>query len=252
MKLSVIIPAYNDLEAVMRCVQSVRDTTNPHRTEVLVQDDCSPNVNMPPLLGPMCKRNAENLGFPGNCNAGAARARGDVILLLNHDIWIAQRGWDVRLLDFFELTPRAGIAGPTLLFPDGSVQSVGGGFDGACHPYHIALGAANPDWEPIATPREVAWITGAAFAVRASIWHDLGGFDTGYIGGYFEDVDFCLRARQAGHTVWHRPNIRMFHGVGSTGGNPHFMHNAMRFKARWVDTKIVKPEIGSLKEGWWA
>ena len=252
MKLSVIIPAYNDLEAVLRCMQSVIQTTSPHRTEVLIQDDASPNVIMPPLLGNMCQRNEHNLGFPANCNAGAARARGDVIMLLNHDVWITQRGWDERLLDFFELTPKAAVAKPTLLFPDGRVQSVGGEFDAACHPFHVALGAQNPDWQPIATPRPVSWVTGAAFAVRATVWREFGGFDTAYAGGYFEDVDFCVRARVAGHEVWHRPNIRMYHGTGSTGGNPRFMQNAMLFKQRWVDTKIVSPDDNVLRERFWA
>jgi GT2 family glycosyltransferase len=226
--------------------------TNPQLTEILVQDDCSPQFNMPLLLGEICQRNTDNLGFPGNCNAGAARARGDVIMFVNHDVWVQQRGWDSRLLSFFEIVTKAGVAGPTLLFPDGRVQSVGGEFDSAGHPYHTALGASNPDWEPIAKPRIVDWITGAAFAVRATLWRELGGFSTDYIGGYFEDVDFCLRAEQAGYGTWHRPNIRMYHGVGSTGGNPHFMHNAMLFKSRWVDTKIVTPGIGGLRERWWA
>ena len=252
MKLSVIIPAYNDLEAVLRCMTSVMQTVNPQRVELLVQDDASPHVNMPSLLGNVCQRNPENLGFPGNCNAGALRATGDVLMLLNHDVWITQRGWDRRLLDFFELTPQAAVAGPTLLFPDGRVQSVGGAFDIACQPFHTALGAQNPDWEPIATPRAVSWITGAALAVRASVWRELGGLDTAYEGGYFEDVDFCMRARQAGYEVWHRPNIRMYHGSGSTGGNPKFMQNAMLFKQRWVDTKIVTPDEGVLRERWWA
>lgn len=251
MKLSVVIPAYNNLEAVLRCMQSVAQTTNPQRTEFLVQDDCSPNIVMPPLLGGICQRNEQNLGFPGNCNAGAARARGDVILLLNHDVWVTQRGWDMRLLDFFDLTPEAAVAGPTLLFPNGNVQSVGGEFDAAGQPYHTALNAVNPDWAPINTPREVPWITGAAFAVRRSVWEQLGGFDTGYIGGYFEDVDFCVRARLAGYTVWHCPNIRMYHGVGSTGGNPHFMANAMRFKRLWVDTDKIGPRDSILKERFW-
>ncbi len=242
MKLSVIIPAYNHLENVLRCLTAVRATTNPANTEVLVQDDCSPDVNLPPLLGDCCQRNATNLGFPGNCNAGARRARGDVLFFLNQDCWPIGASWDRRLLDFFELQPEAGIAGPTLLFPDGRVQSVGGEFDAACQPYHVALGAQNPDWEPIARPRQVPWITGAALAVRRATWQQLGGFDEGYAPAYFEDVDLCLRAREAGWQVWHRPSVRFYHGVGSTGGSPTFMQSALRFKERWVDTGKVKPD----------
>lgn len=252
MNLSVIIPAYNHATEVMRCLQSLWSTADPARTQVVVQDDASPEYDGPTLFGAICERNPRNLGFPGNCNAGARRAAGDVILLLNQDVFGAQPGWDVRLLDFFEQTPRAGVAGPTLLFPDGRVQSVGGEFDLACQPYHLALGAANPDWEPINTARPVPWVTGAAFAVRRTVWEQLGGFDEGYVGGYWEDVDFCVRAQLAGYDVWHRPEVRFFHAVGSTGGNPHFRANALRFKAKWVDTGHITPDCNAIQVRFWA
>jgi GT2 family glycosyltransferase len=251
MNLSVIIPAYNHAHDVMRCYQSVRATTDPTRTEVLIQDDCSPDYLGPILFGPLCERNPRNLGFPANCNAGARRAAGDVILLLNQDTFTVQPGWDALLLDFFAQTERAGVAGPTLLFPDGRVQSVGGEFDAACQPYHVALGAANPEWAPINTPRPVPWITAAAFAVRRACWESLGGFDEAYVGGYFEDVDFCVRAQLAGWQVWHRPDIRFFHEVGSTGGNPRLMQNALRFKAQFVDTHLVTPDCSWIQEHFW-
>lgn len=251
MRLSVIIPAYNHLADVLKCRMALLNTTNRALTEVLIQDDASPEYNGPDLFGPTCERNAENLGFAGNCNAGAMRALGDVIMFVNQDVWPINAGWDKRLLDFFELTTQAGIAGPTLLFPDGRVQSVGGKFDIAGQPYHDALGYANPDWEPIATPREVAWITGAAMAVRRETWQQLGGFDTAYERGYFEDVDLCLRAHDAGWRVWHRPNVRMYHATGSTGGNPHFWKNAMTFKQRWVDSGRVVPDVPYRMMGWW-
>ena len=251
MKLSIVIPAYNHAQDVMRCVQSLLATTDRSQTEILIQNDASLEYHGPTIFGPVCERNPRNLGFPGNCNAGARRARGDVFLFLNQDTYTSQVGWDTRLLDFFELTDRAGVAGPTLLFPDGRVQSVGGEFDVACQPYHIALGATNPDWEPIATARQVPWVTGAAFAVRRTCWEQLSGFDEAYRGGYFEDVDFCVRAKLEQWEVWHRPNIRFYHHVGSTGGNLHFHQNALLFKARWVDTHLVEPNCSYLQEKFW-
>jgi GT2 family glycosyltransferase len=251
MRLSVIIPAYNHLDKVLRTVQSVLHTTDRQRTEVLVQDDASPEYDGPTVLGPMCKRSMQNLGFGGNCNEGAKRARGDVLLFLNQDCWPIQTGWDEKLLDFFELESQAGIAGPTLLFPDGRVQFAGGAFDVACQPYHVALGAENPDWEPIATPRKVGWVTGAALAVRRVVWDQLGGFDAVY-KAYFEDVDLCVRAQLHGWDVWHRPNIRFYHSVGSTGGSPHFMDSARTFKARYVDSGMITPDCHFMMVRYWA
>jgi len=253
MKLSVIIPAFNSLHDVIRCAESVRRTTAREHCEILVQDDASPELNLLDYIpGPFNPaRNAENLGFPGNCNAGAARATGDVLMFVNQDVIVTQPGWAIRLLEWFDEVPEMGIAGPTLLFPHGAIQSVGGAFDARLQPYHEALGYVNRDWKPINTPRAVSWVTGAALAIRRELWQALGGFDTVYGRGYFEDVDLCIRAAQFGAETWHLPGIVMTHRVGSTGGSPHFGTSAQAFKARWVDTNLIEADTNSIKERYW-
>lgn len=252
MNLSVIIPAYDALEDVLHAVVSIRRTTDEARVEVLVQDDCSPRVNFTEYMPPhIAQRNPENLGFPGNCNAGAARARGDVLMFINQDARALRYGWDRILLDWFVELPFMGIAGPTLLFPDGRVQSVGGKFDGHCQPYHPLLGAQNAHYGEYALPRRVSWVTGAALAIRRDLWQALGGFDTVYGRGYFEDVDLCVRAQMAGAEVWHLPGVQLQHRVGSTGGNPRYMQNALEFKRRWVDTKKITPDTHHVRERFW-
>jgi len=252
-RLSVIIPAFDHLADVSRCLKSVRDTTDPVLTEVLIQDDASKMYSGPLIFGDICERNSPNLGFAGNCNAGAKRAQGEILFFLNQDCYTEQQGWDAKLLALFDAEKQCGVAGPTLLFPDGRVQSVGGQFDAASQPYHVALHAVNPDWAPINTQRVVGWVTGAAFAVRRGLWNMCGGFDIAYGRGYFEDVDFCVRAQLEGWQVWHEPGVRFTHSVGSTGGNPGgFAKNAMTFKRRWVDTKYVTPDVPVIKVNYWA
>lgn len=252
MRLSVIIPAYNHLELVMRAYQSISATTDRALTEVLVQDDASTEYNGE-LMFPagVCQRNSPNLGFAGNCNAGAKRAAGEVLMFFNQDALVTVPGWDRVLLDRFDSTPECAIVGPTILFPDGRVQSVGGLFDAKGQPFHNALGSRNPDWTPIATPRPVSWVTGAALAIRRDVWNMLGGFDTIYGRGYFEDVDLCVRAQLEGHQIWHEPGVRLFHDVGSTGGNPSFRKNAETFRRRWVNTGYVQPDINYVREAFW-
>src|SRR3972149_8738656 len=229
----------------MRCHQSVLATTDRALTEVLVQDDASTLYNGPMLFPEgVCERNSPNYGFNRNCWIASRRARGtDVIMFLNQDCYTSQQGWDKVLLDLFDNEPKCGVAGPTLLFPDGRVQSVGGQFDYACQPFHTALGYANPDWTPIATPRLVSWITGAAFAVRRELWNNLGGFRREFEPAYFEDVAFSIDAQIAGWQVWHEPRIRMVHEVGSTGGSPTFGRSAIAFKKLYVDSKIIEPDV---------
>lgn len=261
--LSVVIPTYNKLEEVMLCLsttQACADQTV--LTQWLIQDDCSPALYLPKLIPPcsaLTARNEHNLGFPGNCNAGALRAQGDILLFLNQDTYAIEQdgfglpyslGWNKALIDAFD-NPEVGIVGAKLLTPDGRVQSVGGEFDAYGQPFHRCLGYVDHRYEDCNTPREVSWVTGGALAIRRELFAQVGGFDTDYVRGYFEDVDLCMRVKALGYKVWFEPRCGLVHVVGTSGAGTHFMHNAQLFKSRWVDTGKVKPDTYAVKCNWW-
>ncbi len=255
LRLSVVIPAFNDLAAVLACLNTLQ-ALQAGAVEYVVQDDNSPNTFFPMLIPAAVAqtyRNAANLGFAGNCNEGAKHAHGDVLLLCNQDIQAApgwSNGWDAALLAAFA-DPQVGAVGARLLFPDGSVQSAGGIIDALKQPYHRCLGYSNPHMPEVSTPADVTWATGAALAIRADLFRQLGGFDTAYARGYWEDVDLCMRVREAGYRVFYEPRCTLFHSVGSTGGSPHFLKNALLWKSRWVDTGKVKPDVSWAHVRYW-
>lgn len=248
--LSVLIPAYDSLEKLTRCITSLQRYAVLLDTQFIVQDDCSPHIDMTAHLSPRIadvQRNAENVGFIKNVNIGAKRATGDILFLANHDIYAVEKlsqGWDTALLAAFD-NPEVGIVGARLLFPDGSIQSAAGLFDALCNPFHRCLGYANPYYEEVNTPRFVSWCTGGALAIRRTLWEALGGFDEAYLRAYWDDVDLCTRARLNGAKVWYEPRCTLIHEVGSTGGiaRPIFEHNMNLFKSRYVDTKLVQPDV---------
>jgi GT2 family glycosyltransferase len=257
--ISVIIPAYNDIAGVLTCLNSLRAmASGGYEIEYLVQDDCSPNVLYTALVPPeiaSVERNETNLGFSGNCNAASRRANGEILFFVNQDVYGVEqfsRSWDTHLLEAFSGSSKVGIVGPRLLFPDGSIQSVGGIFDGKCQPHHIGLGWSNIHHEEVNTSKVVPWLTGAAFAVRRWVWEALNGFDKSYINGYFEDVDFCCRAAEAGIDTYICTETSFVHSVGSSGGNAgYFQHNAKVFFERWVATKKVEPGVAFVYERFW-
>jgi GT2 family glycosyltransferase len=252
-KLSVIVPAYNNLPDVMTCLNSLF-MLRVSDVEFLVQDDASSDylgLGVIPQVMASCQRNEVNLGFGGNCNAGAARASGDVLFFVNQDCFAVDgwsNGWDAHLLEAFN-DGNVGVVGARLLFPDGSVQNAGGGFDGGKAPYHRYLGYSNPHCEEVATPCEVQWTTGAALAVRRDLFEKVGGFDPVYGRGYFEDVDTCLKIRQLGFKVWYEPRCTLIHKVGQSGGNPAFRQNALTFIQRWRDT--IEADTNAVKVRYW-
>lgn len=251
--ISVVIPAYKDVLGTLALINSLRATAEAP-FECLVQDDASPGVDFRPYFPPILahtERNESNLGFAGNCNAGAARAHLPILFFVNQDVKADQysREWVKAIVDEFR-DPRVGIVAPRLLFPGGAIQSVGGVIDAIGQPVHRCLGWKNLEHPDLSQPREVTWATGAALAIRTALFKQLGGFDTGY-KMYFEDVDLCLRVREAGFKVRYTPAATFLHEPGSTGGSPHFAASARRFKQKWVDTGKVKPEVFSVSVRYW-
>jgi len=248
-KLSVIIPVFNNLPAVIRCLKSLyRTAWQPGasgRLEILAQDDASPDFDLRELVTPpepvKVDRNEVNLGFGGNCNAGARRASGDILLFLNQDT-LARPDWFDPLMAMFE-SPKVGIVGPKLVTkaPDGTdaIQSCGGWYGGNKGPFHRYLGWSSDDWR-VNKAERVSWTTGAALAIRADLFRKVGGFDEAYQRGYFEDVDLCEKVKALDFEIWYCPAAVFEHSVGSTGGVPPetFKTNSIRFHERW-DKRIT-------------
>jgi len=253
--ISVVIPAYNSLGEVLKCLCSLQmfaSKTIP--IEFIIADDSSPDVFYPALI-PHCAAKVisseTNGGFGVNCNTGAHVATGDVLFFCNQDVFAGihpldgdavSQNWDIALANAFEDTT-IGIVGAKLLFPDsGAIQNAGGKFDGNCTPFHRGLGYSNHKYAEVNTPETVSWTTGGALAIRRTLFEQLGGFDASY-RAYFEDVDLCLRAREAGFKVWYEPRCILFHAVGTSGGSVHFARSAQMFHDKWVSSKRVHPDM---------
>lgn len=161
-----------------------------------------------------------------------------------------QAGWVQPLVDGVEKHASVGLVGPKLLFPDGTIQSAGGLFDAGRGPYHRHLGYSG-DYRLVNEPREVSWITGAAHFIPRALFMQLGGYDEGYVRGYFEDVDLCMRLKRDGYRVWYEPRSVITHHAGASAGTKtaaeeraaawRFKRNSLRFHAKWDND--ITPDV---------
>ena len=241
----VMVAAHNHELETTKCIQAMAQTTitNPPSSDLILVDDCSPEVNFPSLFTPPIQviRHETNQGSYGaSLNLAFEPLKGNllpgvldelIIIFSNSDI-TAQPGWIEPLVRAFD-NPEVGVVGPKLLFENGLIQSCGGLFDGNLGPFHRYLGWRADYKLANRGPEKVSWSTGAVFATRAKLFDSLGGFDEGYRGGYFEDVDYCLRARTLGFETWYVPGSVLLHTVGQQGGSPFFRENSIRFHKRW-------------------
>jgi len=156
-----------------------------------------------------------NLGFAGGNNLGFREAHGDILLALNPDVRL--RPDALRTLGAaFATDPTLGVAGCKLLFPDGrTIQHAGGLVDyPLATAHHRGYGEAdNGQWDQ---PADVAFVTGAALALRREALAATGGFDPGFHPVYYEDTDLCFRARDAGWRVVYLPTAVGLHRTSAS------------------------------------
>jgi GT2 family glycosyltransferase len=228
-RLSVVIPTHDTRELTLRCVASLAAAAPAEPMQIIVVDDASADGTAEALAAahPAVEvlRLSPAAGFTRAANHGLARARGDVLLLLNSDTEVEPGGFAI-LLGAFDRDPRLGAAGAMLHYPDGSPQWSGGETPGLLWLFGLASGlppllARLPRWRQVkpvgAPPGDVAWVTGAALALRRRAWETVGPFDEGF-RFYAQDLDLCLRLRAAGWDVRLLPDWSVLHHHGATIG----------------------------------
>jgi GT2 family glycosyltransferase len=165
--------------------------------------------------------------------------------LLNPDT-VVHVGACSELIRFMVAHPNVGIAGSRLEDPDGTLQ-VSAFRDHSVVSEFLSgarLGVANillsrwvvPQAKAYAKPVKVDWVSGASFMVRKSVFEQVGLLDEAYFM-YFEEVDFCIRARKTGWECWYVPASRVVHFVGASSGITDNKEKAKRRPAYWFESR---------------
>ncbi|HWN42856.1 MAG TPA: glycosyltransferase family 2 protein [Thermoanaerobaculia bacterium] len=244
-RLSAVIPTHDTRELTLRCVESLA-AQELEDLQIVVVDDGSEDGTAEALA--VAQPSVEILrleppgGFTRAANLGLSRSGGDVLLLLNSDTEV-QPGALAALLQAFARDDRLGAAGAVLHYPDGSPQWSGGRepdllwFFGLASGLPSLLGRLRPyrKLKPVgAGPGEVAWVTGAALAMRRSVWLEAGPLDEGY-RFYGQDLDLCLRLRDMGWKVELVPGFRVLHHHGATIGAREESGGRQHAELLWTD-----------------
>ena len=202
-----------------RCLRGIQKMTSyPGREIVVVRHGAAQGAA---LVKPLTSTQCVQIPFEGPFNfssmnnRGAQAASGEILVFLNDDVEPLVPEW-LALLVSQAQRPQVGVVGARLLYPSGAVQHAGiviGIMDGAGHPHRGTFGSRYWNW--LDTARNVSAVTGACLAIRKRVFDELGGFDTAFAVNY-NDVDLCLRAREAGFEVLYEPAAALVHREGQT------------------------------------
>jgi GT2 family glycosyltransferase/glycosyltransferase involved in cell wall biosynthesis len=220
--VDIVIPSFRDAHRVRALVLTIRKTLAPGTARVIVADDCSGAEHIGALRQirgiDLIVEAERNSGFAANVNRGlrATDPERDVVVL-NSDVE-ALPGWLECLQYATHRHPYAGIVGAQLQYPDGRIQFAGTvrnrdrpeWFD---HRYRFKPS----DWGPAGRSSPALAVTGACMYVRREVIERVGILDERYAMAY-EDVDWCLRAWQAGFGVLYFPAARLVHHESATRG----------------------------------
>lgn len=170
--------------------------------ELLVHD--FPNVQSIPLY--------ENLGYAGNNNIGirAAIEQGAEWILVLNDDTVLDPACLSSLIKVAETDPAVGILGPMVYHFDEPqiIQTAGGSLGRSWTIWH--LGQDEYDRGQFDTVRDVDWISGCAILVRSALVEQVGMLDADYFL-YWEEVEWCVRARKMGWRISHVPQAKLWH-----------------------------------------
>ncbi len=232
MQVSIIIPVWNGEAVITDCLSALFHHTRDDLIEVICvendsQDDSASIIaqNFPEVR---LLRQPVNLGFAGGVNVGLQAAQGGLFVLLNQDC-LVHEGWLTAVTTTFAQNPHIGIIGGTIYNPDGAVNHAGAYIrypDG--YGIHETAVPTNPE------PKIVDYVNGALFAFRRSVWEENGRFDDEFYPGYFEECDYCYRARKKGFQIAYVPGIQATHLFSSREWQKDpIKHSANQHRSRY-------------------
>ena len=257
--IAVIIVSYKTAKLAVECLCSVeaeRSAEGPLHIRAIVVDNASGDL---PTIAEAIERNhwsswvtvvatPENGGFAYGNNVGfkcaCTEAIPDYVLLLNPDTQV-RPGAVGALVDFLEARPAIGIAGSSFENLDGSdwpisfrfpslLSELEGGLQFSLATRLLRRWVVARPMSRINQP--VDWICGASMMIRAAVFASVGGFDENYFL-YFEETDFCRRAKQAGFATWYVPTSRVMHIMGQSTTVTDVKNAFKRLPTYWFESR---------------
>lgn len=222
---SIIIPVFNKVELTKQCIKSIIENTPEFKElQLIIVDNASTDGTKEFLaqLSTSYKNihvitNSQNLGFAKACNQGISASNSKYIVLLNNDTIVTQ-GWLSNLINEAESSKDIGIVGSKLLYPNSNlIQHIGVKFVkmDKFYPYHFAKLNNQKNIPEAHISMDYNCVTFACVLIKKEVFERIGLLDEDYINSY-EDVDFCIRAREANFRIRFCANSVIYHFESQT------------------------------------
>ncbi|MGU7840796.1 glycosyltransferase [Burkholderia sp. AW33-5] len=236
--VSIVIPTRDGVELLRQCVESIFDRSTYPNFEIVIVDNGSvkpetlayfDSLHMRPNVRVL--RDDRPFNFSALNNAAVSQSKGEYVCLLNNDIEVITPDWLEEMVSL-AAQPGNGAIGACLWYPNDTLQHGGvmlglGGVAGHIHA-RLPRGAFGYFGRAVST-QNLSVVTAACLLIRRSIYDEVQGLDE-ELAVAFNDVDFCIRVRNAGYrNVW-TPHAELYHHESATRGSDLSPEKAQRFR----------------------
>ncbi len=249
-RVFVIILNWNGLKDTLECLASLNQQTYPACEPVMV-DNGSTDGSVAAIRAAFphvtVLENGANLGFSEGNNIGirhACASGADYVFLLNNDTTVEPRLIDT-LVSVAESDERIGAVGPKILFAySPELIWSAGGIVNFTETVARMRGYRRVDRGQFDRVEDVDYLPGCAIMMRRKAIEEVDLFDTAFSPAYFEDSDWCMRARNMGYRIVYVPIARVFHKVSASGGGEYNQRerylvgfNSIQFMRRYANLR---------------
>jgi GT2 family glycosyltransferase len=235
--IDIVILHFGDIEVTKKCIQSLEKYLTSYRRIILINNDVRYDITkiFKQTKKRICINSGANLGFAKGVNIGIKKAledKADYVVLLNNDT-SSNNDFLLPLVEVLERNKQIGIAGPVIKFRAADTFLFDHG--GELSPY---TGSSNHDNRKKPAKDEVLlvdFISGCCMMIKADLLKTIGLFDENYFM-YYEDVDFCLRAKKSNFSIAVVPVSIINHALSKSVGrnSPTLIYHLTKSRKRFI------------------
>ena len=237
--VSIIIPTRDQASSLKKCVDSIFEKTDYPAYELIVLDNQSYDSEALEFLAELKKRDGvrveridDAFNYSRLNNHGVELSRGSFVALLNNDVEVLHADWLTEMVSR-AMQPKVAMVGARLWYPNGTIQHGGVilGAGGIAGHAHVGLRRGEPGYFARAhLAQDVSAVTTACALVKREAYLQVGGFNEN-LAVTFNDVDLCLRLREAGYRILWTPYAELIHHESASRGFDNSAPKQVRFLA---------------------
>jgi len=250
-RVSIIIPFKDQIDTTSRCVDALLAFTDYKDFEIVLVNNWSVTREAASFIKRVSKiRNVrvltveEEFNYSRLNNLACANNDADFFFFMNNDVFVGDKDWLKTIVSEALASPDIGAVGGKFLYPNDTIQHAGVVVGPAGVAAHVHRGAPITDYGYIGRAmlsHEVSCVTAAGMLIRADVFREVGGFDEEHLRVAYNDVDLCLRVREAGYRIIWCAEFTAYHHESLSRGSDDRPEHEARF---FAETQTMQKRWG--------